>query len=52
VVRIGLHVIVPVKYVPDVERVRFDVERGRIDKGSAPGEINPFDLHALGRLGG
>ena len=44
--------IVPVKYVPDVERVRFDVERGRIDKGSAPGEINPFDLHALGRLGG
>jgi len=43
----GLHIIVPIKYVPDIERVKFDVEKGRIDRSSAPGEINPFDLHAL-----
>ncbi|RLE70616.1 MAG: electron transfer flavoprotein, beta subunit [Thermoprotei archaeon] len=43
----GLHIIVPVKQVPDIEMVKFDVERGRIDRSSAPGETNPFDLNAL-----
>ena len=43
----GLHIVVPIKYVPDIEKVKFDVEKGRIDRSSAPGEINPFDLHAL-----
>jgi len=42
-----LKIIVPVKYVPDIGRVKFDSERGRIDRTSAPGEINPFDLNAL-----
>jgi len=42
-----LHIIVPIKQVPDIERVKFDVETGRIDRSSAPGEINPFDLHAI-----
>ncbi len=42
-----LHIIVPVKQVPDIERVRFDVKTGRIDRSSAPAETNPFDLNAL-----
>ncbi|HHE41703.1 MAG TPA: electron transfer flavoprotein beta subunit/FixA family protein [Dehalococcoidia bacterium] len=40
-------IVVPIKQVPDMERVKFDTEAGRIDRSSAPGEINPFDLHAL-----
>lgn len=43
----GLRLIVLIKQVPDIERVRFDVESGRIDRSSAPAETNPFDLHAL-----
>jgi len=42
-----LSIIVLVKQVPDIEKVRFDVETGRIDRSSAPAEINPFDLNAL-----
>jgi electron transfer flavoprotein beta subunit len=40
-------IIVPIKQVPDMERVKFDTEAGRIDRSSASGEINPFDLNAL-----
>lgn len=36
-----------VKQVPDIERVRFDVETGRLDRSSAEGITNPFDLNAL-----
>ncbi|MEM2165426.1 MAG: electron transfer flavoprotein subunit beta/FixA family protein [Candidatus Bathyarchaeia archaeon] len=43
----SFHTIVLVKHVPDIEKVRFDVETGRIDRSSAPGEINPFDLNAV-----
>ncbi len=43
----GLHIVVPIKQVPDIEKVKFDVEIGRIDRSSAPGETNPFDLNAL-----
>lgn len=43
----GFNIIVLIKQVPDIEKVRFDVETGRIDRSSAPGETNPFDLHAL-----
>lgn len=43
----GFNIIVPIKYVPDIEKVRFDIETGRIDRSSAEGEINPFDLNAL-----
>jgi electron transfer flavoprotein beta subunit len=42
-----LVIIVLVKYVPDMLRVRFDVDRGRVDRSSADLEINPFDLNAL-----
>ncbi|NHV98475.1 MAG: electron transfer flavoprotein subunit beta/FixA family protein [Thaumarchaeota archaeon] len=42
-----MNIIVLVKQVPDIERVKFDVETGRIDRSSAPAEINPFDLNAI-----
>ena len=42
-----IDIIVPIKQVPDMERVKFDTEAGRIDRSSAAGEINPFDLNAL-----
>ncbi|RLE64834.1 MAG: electron transfer flavoprotein, beta subunit, partial [Thermoprotei archaeon] len=41
------HIVVPIKYVPDIEKVKFDIETRRIDRSSAPGETNPFDLNAL-----
>ena len=40
-------VVVLIKQVPDIEKVRFDVETGRVDRSSAPAETNPFDLNAL-----
>lgn len=42
-----LRIIILIKQVPEIERVRFDAKTGRIDRGSAPAETNPFDLHAL-----
>lgn len=42
-----MQIIVLVKEVPDMERVRFDSERGVIDRTSAEAEINPFDRNAL-----
>jgi len=42
-----MKIIVLVKQVPDMEKVRFDREKGRIDRSSAGTEINPFDLNAL-----
>lgn len=42
-----MRVIVLVKQVPDMERVKFDTEKGVIDRKSAGTEINPFDLNAL-----
>jgi len=40
-------IIVPVKQVPDMSKVKFDNDIGRIDRSSAGAEINPFDLNAL-----
>ena len=40
-------IIVLVKQVPDIEKVKFDVEKGRLDRSSADAVINPFDLNAL-----
>ncbi len=42
-----LNIVVLVKQVPDIERVKFDTEKGRIDRSSASTETNPFDLNAL-----
>ncbi len=43
----NLNIIVPMKEVPDIEKVHFDREKGRIDRSSATAEPNPFDLNAL-----
>ncbi len=43
----NLNIIVPIKEVPDIEKVNFDREEGRIDRSSASTEPNPFDLNAL-----
>ena len=40
-------IVVLVKPTPDITKVRFDVETGRVDRESAELEINPFDLYAL-----
>jgi len=42
-----LDIIVPIKEVPDIEKVNFDREKGRIDRSSSSKEPNPFDLNAL-----
>jgi len=42
-----MDIVVLVKIVPDIERVRFDMEKGTVDRSSAESEINPFDLNAL-----
>lgn len=42
-----MRIVVMVKQVPDMERVKFDQEKGTIDRKSAGTEMNPFDLNAL-----
>lgn len=42
-----VHLIVLIKEVPDMEQVKFDSERGTINRASAKAEINPFDRNAL-----
>ncbi|MEJ6951321.1 electron transfer flavoprotein subunit beta/FixA family protein [Natronospora cellulosivora (SeqCode)] len=42
-----MHIIVLVKQVPEMEKVKFDTEKGVINRKSAGVEINPFDLNAL-----
>lgn len=42
-----LKIIVLVKQVPVMSQVKFDVDRGKVDRSSADVEINPFDLNAL-----
>lgn len=42
-----MNIIVLIKEVPDMDKVKFDSERGVVNRSSAEGEINPFDLNAL-----
>lgn len=42
-----MKILVLIKEVPDMERVKFDSERGVVDRSSASAEINPFDESAL-----
>lgn len=42
-----MNILVLVKEVPDMEKVKFDSERGVVDRSSAEAEINPFDVNAL-----
>lgn len=44
---VDMKILVLIKEVPDMEKVRFDSERGVVDRSSAPAEINPFDESAL-----
>ena len=43
----NLKIVVLVKQVPDIEKVKFDAEKRKIDRTSASAETNPFDLNAL-----
>lgn len=43
----GLNIVAPIKQVPEMDNVEFDKEEGRVDRGSAGTETNPFDLNAL-----
>jgi len=42
-----MNILVLIKPTPDITKVRFDVEKGVVDRGSASLEINPFDLYAI-----
>lgn len=42
-----MNIAVLIKQVPDMEKVKFDSEKGLVDRKSAGTEINPFDLNAL-----
>lgn len=42
-----MNTVVLVKPTPDITKVRFDLERGTIDRSAAELEINPFDLYAI-----
>lgn len=42
-----MNIIVLIKQVPDMEKVKFDRDKGVVDRKSAGSEINPFDLNAL-----
>jgi electron transfer flavoprotein beta subunit len=45
--RKSLNIIVLIKQVPEIDEVKFDLEKGRLDRRSASAVINPFDLNAL-----
>lgn len=42
-----MEIVVLLKEVPDMDRVKFDMEKGVVDRSSAEAEINPFDMNAL-----
>lgn len=42
-----MNVFVMIKEVPDMANVKFDSEKGTVNRNSAEAEINPFDLNAL-----
>ena len=42
-----MKILVLIKEVPDMQKVEFDSERGRVNRANAPAEINPFDENAL-----
>ena len=42
-----MNIVVLIKEVPDMTKVKFDRERGVVDRAGAPAEINPFDENAI-----
>ena len=43
------HIFVLIKEVPDMTRVKFDSEKGTVNRNSADAEMNPFDLDVYKR---
>lgn len=43
----SMRIVVLIKQVPDMDKVKFDREKGVVDRKSAGTEINPFDLNGL-----
>jgi electron transfer flavoprotein beta subunit len=42
-----MDILVLIKEVPDMQKVKFDSEKGVVNRSSADSEINPFDMNAL-----
>lgn len=42
-----MNIVVLIKEVPDMTKVKFDRDRGVVDRAGAPAEINPFDENAI-----
>ncbi|WP_312648853.1 electron transfer flavoprotein subunit beta/FixA family protein [Aminipila sp.] len=42
-----MKILVLVKEVPDMDKVKFDRDKGIVDRSSAEAEMNPFDENAL-----
>jgi len=42
-----MNILVLIKEVPDMGKVKFDSDKGVVDRSSAETEINPFDMNAL-----
>lgn len=42
-----MNIVVLVKPTPDITKVKFDIEKGIVDRSSAELEVNPFDLYAI-----
>ncbi len=42
-----MDILVLIKEVPDMQNVKFDSEKGVVNRSSAESEINPFDMNAL-----
>jgi len=42
-----MNILVLIKEVPDMGKVKFDSDKGVVDRSSAESEINPFDMNAL-----
>jgi electron transfer flavoprotein beta subunit len=43
----AVDIVVLIKPTPDITKVRFNIERGTVDRASTSLEINPFDLYAI-----
>jgi len=42
-----MDIVVLIKQVPEIDKIKFDIENGTLDRSSAGVETNPFDLNAL-----
>jgi len=42
-----VNIVVLIKPTPDITKVKFDIEKGTVNRASTNLEINPFDLYAI-----